>query len=151
MANQDNPSDNQNNTNTIPSDNPKDDGDGGASESPTVFSVEQLPMFPACKGLSRAEQKECFDEQLAKAIVKNLVYPEGDLAIGKQGVAQVEFVIDENGAITNVVAINNKRASSEMQKAAERAVKRIPKLIPAKQGNKEVRIKYTIPVVFKIQ
>ena len=47
--------------------------------------------------------------------------------------------------------INNKRASSEMQKAAERAVKRIPKLIPAKQGNKEVRIKYTIQVVFKIQ
>lgn len=151
LANQDNPSDNQNNTNTTPSDNPKDDGNGGASEPPTVFSVEQLPMFPACKGLSRAEQKECFDEELAKAIVKNLVYPEGDLAIGKQGVAQVEFVIDENGAITNVVAINNKRASSEMQKAAERAVKRIPKLIPAKQGNKEVRIKYTIPVVFKIQ
>lgn len=151
LANQDSPSDNQNNANTTPSDNPKEDGDGGAVEPPTAFTVEQLPMFPACKGLSRAEQKACFDEQLARAIVKNLVYPEGDLAIGKQGVAQVEFVIDENGAITNVVALNNKRASSEMQKAAERAVKKIPKLIPAKQGNKEVRIKYTIPVVFKIQ
>jgi len=151
LANQDNSSDNQNNTDTTPSEIPKENGNGGVVETPTAFTVEQLPMFPACKGLSRAEQKACFDEQLAKAIVKNLVYPEGDLAIGKQGVAQVEFVIDENGAITNVVAINNKRASSEMQKAAERAVKRIPKLIPAKQGNKEVRIKYTIPVVFKIQ
>ena len=38
-----------------------------------------------------------------------------------------------------------------IKKAAEKAVKRIPKLIPAKQGNKEVRIKYTIPVVFKMQ
>lgn len=65
--------------------------------------------------------------------------------------AQVEFIIDENGTITNVVALNNKRATSEMQKAAEKAVKRIPKLIPAKQGDKSVRIKYSIPVVFKIR
>lgn len=151
LANQDNSSDNQNNANTTPSETPKDNVGGEVAEIPTVFSVEQLPMFPACKGLSRAEQKACFDEQLAKAIVKNLVYPEEDLAVGKQGVAQVEFVIDENGVITNVVAVNNKRASLEMQKSAERAVKKIPKLIPAKQGNKEVRIKYTIPVVFKMQ
>ncbi len=151
LASQDSHGDNQSNTNSNPIVNPDNTGKVETLSEYSPFSVEQLPMFPTCKGLSRAEQKACFDEQLAKAIVKNLVYPEGDLAIGKQGVAQVEFVIDENGAITNVVAINNKRASSEMQKAAERAVKRIPKLIPAKQGNKEVRIKYTIPVVFKIQ
>ena len=151
MASQDNPSDNQNNTNSNPVENPGDTGKGTNPEPPSIFTVEQLPMFQACKGLSRAEQKACFDEQLAKAIVKHLVYPEDDLEEGKQGVAQVEFIIDENGAITNVVALNNKRATSDMQKAAEKAVKRIPKLIPAKQGDKPVRIKYSIPVVFKIR
>ena len=117
---------------------------------PTMFTVESLPMFPACKGLSRAEQKACFDEQLAKFIMKHLVYPENDLENGKQGVAQVEFFIDENGAITNVMALNNKRATLEMQKAAEKAIKKLPKLIPAKHGDKSVKIKYTIPVGFKI-
>ena len=151
IASQDNPSDNQNNTNSNQIDNPGDAGKVTNPEPPSIFTVEQLPMFPACRGLSREEQKACFDEQLAKVIVKHLVYPEDDLEEGKQGVAQVEFIIDENGAITNVVALNNKRASSDMQKAAEKAVKRVPKLIPAKQGDKPVRIKYSIPVVFKIR
>ena len=151
IASQDNPSDNQNNTNSNQIDNPGDAGKVTNPEPPSIFTVEQLPMFPACKGLSREEQKACFDEQLAKVIVKHLVYPEDELEEGKQGVAQLEFIIDENGAITNVVALNNKRASSDMQKAAEKAVKRVPKLIPAKQGDKPVRIKYSIPVVFKIR
>ena len=151
LATQDNPADNQPKTDATPIDNPKDNGNGGVKEVPNVFSVEQLPMFEACKGVSRSEQKACFDEQLAKAVVKHLAYPESDLEEGKQGIAQVEFVIDENGAITNVKALDNKRATIEMQKAAEKAVKRIPKLIPAKQGDKAVKIKYSIPVVFKIR
>ena len=150
LATQDNPADNQPKTDATPIDNPKDNGNGGVKEVPNVFSVEQLPMFEACKGVSRSEQKACFDEQLAKAVVKHLAYPESDLEEGKQGIAQVEFVIDENGAITNVKALDNKRATIEMQKAAEKAVKRIPKLIPAKQGDKAVKIKYSIPVVFRL-
>lgn len=116
----------------------------------TAFTVESLPMFPACRGISRAEQKACFDEQLAKFVSRYLVYPEEDLENGKQGVAQVEFIIDENGVVSNVVALNNKRATLEMQKAAERAIKRLPKLIPARHGDKAVRIKYTIPVCFRL-
>ena len=151
VENQDNSNENQNNTTALSTETPKEVEGGEKIAEPTVFSVEELPMFPACKGLSRAEQKACFDEQLAKAIVKHLVYPEEDLEDGKQGVAQVEFVIDENGMISNVVALNNKRASFEMQKAAEKAVRKLPKLIPAKQGKKSVRIKYSVPVVFKIR
>jgi TonB family protein len=150
IAAQDNPSDNQNNNNTTAVDVPKDNGNG-VVEAPNVFSVEQLPMFESCKGLDRADQKACFDAQLAKAVSKHLNYPESDIESGRQGVAQVEFVIDENGAITNVKALDNKRATIEMQLAAEKAVKRIPKLIPAKQGNKAVKIKYSIPVVFRMK
>lgn len=119
--------------------------------NPTIFNVERLPMFPECAGLSRAEQKACFDEQLLKAVMRNLSYPEEDLENGKQGTALIEFVIDENGNITNVKALDNKRATATMQKAAEKAVKRLPKLIPAKMGEDNVRIKYSIPISFRIQ
>ena len=120
-------------------------------EKPTIFSVEQLPMFEACKGLSRGEQKECFDSQLAKAISKNLTYPESDYENGKQGTALVEFIIDEKGNITNVTSVDNKRATYEMRMAAEKAIKKIPRIIPAKQGKESVKIKYIIPVSFKIK
>lgn len=122
----------------------------GPVAEPTYLTVEQLPMFKACKGLSRSEQKACFDEQLAKAITRNLVYPENDYDNRKQGTALIEFIIDENGNITNVKPLENNRATVDMKKAAEKAVKKIPQLIPAKQGDKNVRIKYAIPISFKI-
>ena len=119
-------------------------------DKPTIFSVEQLPMFKACKGLKRSEQKACFDEQLAKAISKNLVYPNKDLENKRQGTAVVEFVIDEKGNITNVKALDNNRATPAMQVAAEKAVSKLPKLEPAKQGDVAVKIKYVIPISFKV-
>ena len=60
-------------------------------------------------------------------------------------------LIDENGNITEVKAIDNKRATPEMQKSAANAVKKIKRLSPAKQGGKAVRIKYTIPIIFRTQ
>jgi protein TonB len=108
-------------------------------------------MFPACKGLPRDEQMKCFEEQMAKAVAKNAVYPDKDLEKGKQGVALISFIIDENGKIIDVKAIDNKRATPEMQKAAEKAVQKVSKLTPAKQGGNPVRIKYSIPVSFKIK
>ncbi|WP_445455776.1 energy transducer TonB [Flavobacterium sp. HNIBRBA15423] len=122
----------------------------GPVAPPTMLTVEQLPMFKACKGLKRSEQKACFDEQLAKVISKNLTYPERDYENRKQGTALIEFIIDENGNITNVKPLENNRSTEDMKKAAEKAVKRIPQLIPAKQGNKNVRIKYAIPITFKL-
>jgi periplasmic protein TonB len=117
----------------------------------TVFSVEQLPMFDACKGVRREEQKECFDSELRKFISKNVSYPSNDLEKGKEGTALIEFVINERGEITNVKALDNKRASIDMQKAAEKAIKKLPRIIPAKQGDENVRIKYLIPVSFKLK
>lgn len=117
----------------------------------TPFSVEKLPLFPQCEGLSGQAQKTCFDEQLYKAILKNLQYPEKDLRNGQQGTALVEFIINENGQITNVTAIENRRSTEDMQEAAIKAVKKLPKLIPAKQGNQNVKVKFTIPIIFKIQ
>lgn len=122
----------------------------GPVTPPNVFTVEQLPMFKACKGLQRSEQKACFDEQLAKAISKNLTYPERDYDNRKQGTALIEFVIDEKGNIINVKPLENNRATEDMKKAAEKAVKKIPQLIPAKQGDKNVRIKYAIPITFRL-
>lgn len=117
----------------------------------TAFNVEQLPMFDACKGVKRAEQKECFDTELQKFISKNISYPSIDIENQKEGTALMEFEIDENGYITNIKALDNKRATINMQKAAIKALKKMPKIIPARQGKENVRIKYLIPVSFRLK
>jgi len=118
---------------------------------PTVLNVEELPMFPACKGLSRDQQMKCFEEQMSKAVAENTIYPEEDRENGKQGRALISFVIDEYGKIVDVKALDNKNATPEMKIAAEKAVRKVSKLTPAKQGGKPVRIKYTMAVAFRIQ
>lgn len=133
------------------SENPKKYTPSVEPEEVTPFNVEELPMFPACKGLKREDQMKCFEEQMAKAVAKNAMYPETDFDNKKQGVALISFVIDEKGKIVEVKAVDNKRATAEMQRAAERAVRQVSKLTPAKQGGKPVRIKYAIPVAFRIQ
>ncbi|NJM78586.1 MAG: TonB family protein [Flavobacterium sp.] len=149
LASQDNVAKLENTLDTNTSEVPTGKEEGPVTP-PNINTVEQLPMFKACKGLSRSEQKACFDEQLVKAISRNLVYPENDFDNRKQGTALIEFVIDENGNITNVKPLENNRATPDMKKAAEKALKKIPQLIPAKQGTKNVRIKYAIPITFKI-
>ena len=115
------------------------------------FSVGQLPMFDACVGVRREEHKECFDNELQKFISKNVSYPSNDIENRNEGTALIEFIIDENGYVTNVKALDNKRATVTMQKAAEKAIKKMPKIIPARQGNENVRIKYLIPVSFRLK
>jgi TonB family protein len=107
-------------------------------------------MFDACKGVRREEQKECFDNELQKFINKNISYPSNDIENRKEGTALIEFIIDENGYVTNVKALDNKRATVDMQKAAEKAIRKMPKIIPARQGKENVKIKYQIPVLFRL-
>ena len=132
------------------SENPIKEVPSTKPETPTVLNVEELPMFPACRGLSRSEQLKCFEEQMSKAVAKNAEYPEIDRENGKQGRALISFIIDENGKIIDVKALDNKNATPEMKIAAEKAVRKESKLTPAKQGGKPVRIKYVIPVSFRL-
>lgn len=132
------------------SENPIKEFPSTKPETPTVLNVEELPMFPACRGLSRNEQLKCFEEQMSKAVAKNAEYPEIDRENGKQGRALISFIIDENGKIIDVKALDNKNATPEMKIAAEKAVRKVSKLTPAKQGGKPVRIKYVIPVSFRL-
>ena len=112
--------------------------------------VEFLPMFPSCKGVSKEEQKECFDRALQTEIFKFLKYPQKDLENNKEGTVFVQFIVDEKGNFTSIKSADNNRSTDEMKTAVENAVKKLPKILPAKQGQKEVKVKYTIPITFKI-
>lgn len=138
-------------TNVGNNEEPIDGNSGvGTKEEEVFVVVEFLPRFPSCENVSKADQKACFDAQLKKEIFKHLKYPERDLNNKKEGTVFVQFVVDEKGNFTSIKSAENNRATNDMRIAVENAVKKLPKIIPAKQGKKDVKVIYTIPISFKI-
>jgi len=60
----------------------------------------------------------------------------------------VQFIIEKDGSVTNVKVI--KKVNDAIDAEAVRVVKAMPKWKPGKQNGREVRVKYTIPVSFRL-
>ena len=99
--------------------------------------VEQMPDFPG--GMSA----------LMQYLSKNIKYPVVAEENGIQGRVIVTFVVEKNGSITDVQVV--KSVDPSLDKEAVRVVKSMPNWIPGKQNGSAVRVKYTLPVTFRLQ
>lgn len=103
-----------------------------------VFMVaEQMPEFPG--GM----------KELLKFLQDNLKYPESAMKNNVQGRVIVQFVVEKDGTPTefNVVRAVNPDLDAE----ALRVLKTMPKWKPGMQKGEAVRVKYTVPVTFRLQ
>lgn len=81
-------------------------------------------------------------------IQKNLVYPEKAKAEGIEGRVFVQFVIEKDGSISNILV---KRAiGGGCEEAAVEIIKNMPKWKPGKQRGKPVRFQFTLPIKFEL-
>lgn len=107
-------------------------------EETKVFDVvEEMPQFPG--GPSA----------LFEYLSKNIRYPVVAEENGVQGRVIVTFVVERDGSITDVKVI--KSVDPSLDKEAQRVVKSMPHWIPGKQNGSAVRVKYTVPVTFRLQ
>ncbi len=103
-----------------------------------VFDVvEQMPSFP---GGAAA---------LMKFLSDNIKYPVVAQENGVQGRVVVSFVVERNGSITDVKVVRS--VDPSLDREATRVVKSMPKWIPGKQNGASVRVKYNVPVSFRLQ
>ena len=65
------------------------------------------------------------------------------------GPSIVTFVVEKDGSITDVRVV--KSVDPSLDKEAQRVVKSMPRWIPGKQNGSAVRVKYTVPVTFRLQ
>ena len=78
---------------------------------------------------------------------ENIQYPpSGD---GVQGRVILSFVVEPDGSISNVQVIRS--LTPDFDKEAVRLVKAMPKWVPGRQNGEAVRVKYNLPVLFKLQ
>ncbi len=111
--------------------------------------IESVPTFPGCKG-SNAQKKKCFNKKMQKHIAKNFnadLAQDLGLSAGRKKIA-VQFIIDENG---RVIDIMSRAPHPRLKKEAERVIKKLPKLVPGRQRNKNVRVRYNLPIVFNVE
>jgi protein TonB len=107
-------------------------------EETKVFDVvEQMPSFPG--GPSA----------LMQYLNSNIKYPVVAEENGVQGRVVCTFVVEKDGSITDVRVV--KSVDPSLDKEAVRVVKSMPKWIPGKQNGSAVRVKYTVPVTFRLQ
>lgn len=112
--------------------------------------IEDAPIFPGCENVPKNQRSACFQEQMSKFIKKNQQYPERAMEDNIQGRVSVVFVIDKDGSIINVQAKGPKGAEL-LEKEALRVISRLPKIKPGSQRGKPVKIKFSQPIVFKLQ
>ncbi len=107
-------------------------------EENKVFDVvEQMPSFPG--GMAA----------LMAYLQKSIKYPPVAEENGIQGRVICTFVVERDGSVTDVRVA--KSVDPSLDKEAVRVVSAMPKWIPGKQNGQSVRVKYTLPVTFRLQ
>ena len=107
------------------------------AEDMYVYSnVEQMPSFPGGQGA------------MMQWISGNTRYPAIAAENGVQGRVVVQFVVEKDGTISDVHVINP--VDPSLDREALRVIRAMPRWIPGKRNGSAVRVKNTVPVIFKL-
>lgn len=102
-----------------------------------VFDVvEEAPEFPG--GIT----------EMMRYLQNNIKYPLTCYQQGVQGRVIVKFVIDTDGSVVNAEVL--KAIDPHLDKEALRVVNTMPKWKPGRQKGKTVRVRYTLPIHFRL-
>lgn len=88
------------------------------------------------------------EEACMKWLAEHLKYPSICQEQGVQGRVFVSFVVNKDGSIVDVEI--KRSPDNNLSKEAERVVKSMPKWKPARQGNRSVRSRFNLPVMFRL-
>ena len=103
-----------------------------------VFDVvEVMPSFPGGQGA------------LIQYLNSHVKYPVVAQENGIQGRVTISFVVERDGSITDVKVARS--VDPSLDKEAARVVSSMPRWTPGKQNGSAVRVKFNVPVVFKLQ
>ena len=98
--------------------------------------VEKMPEFPGGVG------------EMMKFLSMTVKYPEAAEKAGTQGRVIASFIVEKDGSISGAKVVNS--VSEELDAEALRVINAMPKWTPGMQKGKAVRVKYTIPITFRL-
>jgi periplasmic protein TonB len=99
--------------------------------------VEQMPQFGSG------------ERELLEYLAKNIKYPTIARENAIQGTVVIQFVVDKDGSVTEPTVV--REVGGGCDEEALRVIKTMPRWIPGKQQGKPVKVRYTLPVKFKLE
>ena len=109
-----------------------------SAENDKIYDVvERMPPYPG--GPSA----------LMQYLADNIKYPAEAEKKGIQGRVIVTFVIERDGSVSNAKVVTS--AEEHLDNEALRLVRTMSKWTPGKQNSDAVRVKYTVPVTFRLK
>ena len=115
----------------------KEEPEGTPDPNKAYDVVDEMPQFPG--GPSA----------LFEFISKNIQYPKEAEDANLQGRVIVSFVVEKDGSVSNAKVV--RPIDPLLDAEALRVVNSMPKWIPGKQNGEAFRVKYTIPVTFRVE
>ena len=104
-----------------------------------VFTiVDEMPEFP---GGGQAA--------LLQYLAASIRYPRSARENGIQGRVVCNFIINKDGKVQDTEVIRS--VSPDLDREALRVINAMPPWTPGKQKGKAVRVRYCIPIVFRLQ
>ncbi|WP_111706869.1 energy transducer TonB [Lutibacter citreus] len=114
-----------------------------------MLFLEEAPLFPGCKG-TKEELKACFSKQIHKFINKKFNAGLAETLGLSPGIQRIHtmFKIDKNG---NIIDIQARAPHVKLKEEAIRVINLLPKMEPGKQQGRPVKVRFSMPIVFKVQ
>ena len=109
----------------------------GIPEDTTIYNVvEVMPSYPG-------DMTECY-----MFVARQMHYPKEAEEKGIEGRVLIRFVVEKDGRLTNFEVIET--PDPLLSDEALRVLKQMPKWIPAKNKGKDVRCRYSMPILFRL-
>lgn len=109
-----------------------------STEEPVLTIVEQMPQFSGG------------DQAMITYLATNIHYPQECIEAGVEGKVFIAYVVDLDGSITEVKVLRGVAECPALDREAARVVKTMPNWTPGSQNGKPVRVRMTVPIVFKL-
>lgn len=109
-----------------------------STETNKVYTVvEKMPSFPGGNAA------------LMDYLRNNIKYPAIAVKQKEEGRVVVGFIVECDGSITDIKVLRG--ATPSLDEEAIRVVKCMPKWIPGMRNDKKVRVRYQVPVSFRLR
>jgi TonB family protein len=103
-----------------------------------VSFAEVMPLYPGG------------EDQMLSDLAAAIVYPAEEKDAEIQGTVYVQFTVELDGRVSDVKTMRGVSGGPNLSRAAENAVKKLKPFTPGYQNGKPIRVRYNLPIKFKL-
>ena len=123
----------------------------GNEEDPSLEFIEDMPRFPGCEnsGFTGQALKKCSEDKMLQYIFQNVKYPKSARNNNIEGTAIVEFNVDKDGSTTDIQVLRG--LCNDVKSGVYLLIKEMPTWKPGIKEGRPIKVKYTLPIKFRLE